>query len=51
MRYSITAKKKWVNRENATKKDVFLMGQIFIDKFKGFENDHEASTAKEKYSG
>lgn len=27
-------KRKKANSENATKKDVFLMGQILIDKFK-----------------
>lgn len=42
-------KKDWANRENATKKDVFLMIQILIDKFKSNDSDKTANKVKGKY--
>lgn len=36
-------KEKWANRDIATKKDVLLMGQILIDKFKTVKNNNTAT--------
>ena len=39
-------KEKWLIKEHATKRDVFLMGQILIDTFKGKDDNHTANAAK-----
>ena len=41
-----TEKKKWLIKEHATKRDVFLMGQILIDTFKGKEDNHTANAER-----
>lgn len=44
-------KKKGVNGDYATKKDVFLTRQIPINKFKGADTINTASISKEQFNG